>query len=188
MRNPTTRLLLSLASLLLIGGCSVTPSHEFDATADFASYQAWRWQAPDYAKGDVSDPILDSELLGKRVEAAVDATLETRGFTRNAGKPDFVVTYHTSKDLELYDSGPSFSIGLHQGWSRFHTGVMYDTRPTMSKRGVLIIDIIDADSDELVWRGWRELPLSQSNFDTEQVNRSVREILSAFPPETSNTR
>ena len=180
--------LLGLATLLIIGGCTLAPRHEFDPSADFTSYQQWRWRAPDYGNGDVSDPILDSPLLGKRVAAAVDSALTARGFQRDSDNADFVVTYHTSKDLEFFDRGPSFSIGLHHSLDHFHTGLLYDTRPTMSKRGVLILDIIDADSNELVWRGWRELPLSQENFDAERVTRSVRDILSAFPPEAGASR
>ncbi|MDX1442208.1 MAG: DUF4136 domain-containing protein [Gammaproteobacteria bacterium] len=180
--RPLFSIALTTCAMLLLAACSRMPMHEFDPEANFDNYQSWRWQAPEYGNGDVADPILDSPLLGKRVEAAVNEILGGRGFSRDAEHADFVVTYHTSKDFDLYDNGPSFSIGLAQGWRHFHTGVVYDTRTRVDKKGVLIIDIIDAETDALAWRGWTTLPLAQEYFDSPKLLGSVRDILAAFPP------
>lgn len=176
------RLSFLLCCLSLLAACTITPRHEFDPAVDFGRYQSYSWKAPDYGDGKVSDPILDSELLGRRVEAAVDAELQARGFRRSTESPDMIVTYHTSKDFEYRRSGPRFSVGIHQGYGHFHTGLLLDDWGTMKKEGVLIVDIIDAESSELVWRGWRELPLVQEYFNSERVNSTVASILSAFPP------
>ena len=52
--------------------------------------------------------------------------------------------------------------------------------------GTLIIDIADAESSALVWRGSGSRRVGTSrNPDqlTEKVNRAVSEILSQFPPQ-----
>lgn len=188
-RVPSLILILFALSLGM-AGCSSVPPHEYDPEADFSALERWQWKTPEYGNGDVADPILDSQLLGMRVEMAVDAALGARNYTRDSDNPDFTVTYHTSKDFELFEQGPRFSVGLHQVWDHMHTGLIYDsrTRTTMNKKGILIIDVHEGDGGKLIWRGWATLPLEQEYFKSEKLTETVARILSNFPPEVGNER
>lgn len=173
-----------LGSLLLGGslaGCAARPIVEYDRTANFEALDSFAWQEPDYGK--VEDPILDSPLLGKKVREAAVATLQENGFAflQDAGAADFLVTYHTA-EKERY-SGSGLSLGFATGyWGR--SSVIYTVSPGRQsyEEGMLIIDIVNADTGNLVWRGWRGVRLSQENFNAGNVREQVRLILSAFPP------
>lgn len=173
-----------LGSLLLAGslaGCAAKPKVEYDRTANFDSFESFAWQEPDYGK--VEDPILDSPLLGKKVREAAVATLQDAGFAflQDAGGGDFLVTYHTAEKQR--HSGSGLSVGFATGyWGRSSVIYTANTGRDSYEEGMLIIDIVNADTGNLVWRGWRGVRLNQTNFDDSNVREQVRLILSAFPP------
>lgn len=187
MKFRLASLISAILVMAVLAGCA-TPRHEFNPEADFNAFREFTFRMPEYEGEKVSDPILDSPLLGNRVRNAVTTELTRRGYSINDENPDFIVTYHAAKDFDVDNSGPRFNVGFHRGWNNIHTGILFDTWPRVSKEGVLIIDIIDAETGTLAWRGWRELPLNQRNFDSEQVNRSTASILSVFPPEQDERR
>lgn len=178
---------LPIAALLIatLAGCATGPRHEFDERADFSQMQTFSWLEPEYGDRDVSvsDPVLDSPLLGRRVKNALMDTLQERGYRYVEEDPDFFVTYHTAEAEQERRSGSYMSLGYGHGRSPFFgTGVLLDMTPRSFREGTLIIDVVDAETDELVWRGWNDAVLNQRNFDQERVNETVRFILGAFPP------
>ena len=46
-----------------------------------------------------------------------------------------------------------------------------------------MIDVIDAKTDELVWRGSAVSPLSDESYDAKDINEAVEKILEEFPPQ-----
>lgn len=172
--------------LLVLAGCTTTPRHEFDQKANFAELRTFSWLEPEYANKtvSVSHPVLDSPLLGQRVKRAVVAELEERGYRYVEEDPDFRVTYHTAEgEDERPRSGTYMQLGYGRGHSPFFgSSVLLDLTPRSFREGTLIVDIVDAETEELVWRGWNDAVLTQRNFDQERVNKAVDFILSAFPP------
>lgn len=58
-------------------------------------------------------------------------------------------------------------------------------RPDGRLPGTLVIDVLDASSRELIWRGWAEGVLAELRGTAEQqgpLNEIVAEILERFPP------
>ena len=52
--------------------------------------------------------------------------------------------------------------------------------------GTLIIDIVDRESNQLVWRGAKEGRLKKNQSPEQReasINKTVSEILSNFPPQ-----
>lgn len=178
---------LPLAALLIatLAGCATGPRHEFDQRANFSRMQTFSWLEPEYGDRNVSvsHPVLDSPLLGQRVKRALTETLQERGYRYVEEDPDFLVTYHTAEAEQERRSGSYMSLGYGRGRSPFFgTGILLDMTPRSFQEGTLIVDVVDAETDELIWRGWNDAVLNQRNFDQERVNEAVRFILSAFPP------
>lgn len=176
----TRRFPFLLAGALLLGGCGPNIQTETDPNADLTGYQTFSWVAPE--QQDVRDPILDSELLEKKVRRAVESTLAARGFEPRDGEADFYVTYHTASKEKLRSSG--FDIGI--GYSRFdprwgYSAVFGPPHVESYEEAILIIDVIDADTDTLVWRGWETGRLSRDRFSEPAVQHAVDDILSRFP-------
>lgn len=184
---------LPLIALLIaaLAGCAMTPRHEFDQQANFSELRTFSWLEPEYGDREVSvsHPVLDSPLLGQRVRQAVTRELQERGYVQVEENPDFLVTYHTAeREDERPRSGTYMSLGYGRGHSPFFgSSVLLDLTPRSFQEGTLIIDVVNARSDELIWRGWNDAVLNQRSFDQQRVNESVDYILSAFPPGNAGT-
>lgn len=164
---------------LALSACAVKPYTEYDRGADFGQYHSFAWRMPDF--GTVDHPILDNPLLGKRVHEDVVSVLEGRGYRQDENAPDFYVTFHTAFRTREQDTYLGFRAGHYWPYSR---AVFVQMEPHREyDEGTLIIDIVDAKTNELVWRGWRNVFLSQQNFDEPRLYETVAYILDAFPPQ-----
>ncbi|MDQ2070869.1 DUF4136 domain-containing protein [Natronospira bacteriovora] len=188
MRTAST-LLCTLVALAWLTGCATTRA-EYDREADFSRYQTFAWSEPE--RREVRDPVLDSELLDRRVERAVRDALREKGFREVAvDEADFIVTYHITSRERVYTS-PNVRVHLSYGrgyryyphWhDPFYGPYPYEHRSY--REGTLIIDIVDREREELVWRSWRASEARQDQFSESQVNRRVERILREFPPARS---
>lgn len=172
-------------ALLMLGACASRPPVEYDRQADFSAYRTFQWLDPRHGEGDVSlsHPVLDSPLLTNRVERAVANVLESKGYRQVEENADFMVTYHTAQAEREY-RGSYMQLGYGHWGRRWGSGVVVDMWPRTFQEGTLIIDIVDARSGDLVWRGWRDSELTRRNFDQERVSEAVQFVLSEFPPES----
>lgn len=172
---------LILASLL--AACSPRIYTEQDEQAHFDGYHSYAWLTP--PPSPVRDPILDSQILEGRVRHSVEADLAHRGFQEvppDAG-PDFLVTYHTASKQKIESSGATFSFGFIDSFPRGFGAVAVPVGGDVESRdeGTLMLDVIDAKSKRLVWRGWTSGWLSQDNYTQEAVDSAVKQIFDKFP-------
>jgi len=174
------RYAIPLVLLSLAAGCAA-PVHVEYNTASYAQWHNFAWQAP--KAETVKNPILDSGILTTRVETAVGETLKNRGYNL-VDKPDqadFLVTYHTATELRQQpQSGISFAYGTYG--PGFNTLFLTQPGPQQVQEGSLIIDVIDARTKKLVWRGWITSGLDQSNYSQQAVDKAVGRIFAKFPP------
>jgi len=181
-----TNILFGLVAGMLLMACStVQVSQDYKLQTDFTQYQRFRWvEKPRDRTGDVR---IDNPLLDARIRRAVQETLKTRGFAEApAGKADFFVDYQLAVrsrlETDTYRSGIGYGYWPYWGWGGYETTVReYD-------EGILVIDFIDADSNELVWRGIGTRRLRQyanPQEVTREVNETVDKILAQFPPQPS---
>ncbi len=168
--------------LLLLAGCAPPVYVEQDPAAALAGYHRFAWLPP--APGAVKDPILDSQIFEARVQRAVLAELQTRGFqpvAADAG-PDFLVTYHTVSKQKLESSGSNFSVGIVDAFPHgFGSVVVGGPDVQTREEGTLMLDVIDGRSKRLVWRGWMKSWVSQNNYSDQAVAEAVQQILAKFP-------
>jgi len=47
----------------------------------------------------------------------------------------------------------------------------------------LILDFVDPESNELLWRGWDDRKIRDGQFSEKKINKTVKHILKKFPPE-----
>lgn len=174
---PLARALLAGLLVLALTACAPPVRTEHDETADFSQYQRFAWQAPE--EGEVDDPELDSGMVDRRAERVISAALAASEYRQSeAGTADFLVTYHLVT-RESSGGGSRFSIGM--GGGNVGTGVSFGSGS--SRELNLVIDILDAESGELVWRGWRNIGGADTLRDDEALRKQVDRILAAFPPE-----
>jgi len=154
--------------LLAAAGCSgISASYDFDPRTDFAAYKGYAWlPAP---REERMNP-----LVRDRVVAAVDRALQAKGY-RTSSSPDFKVATHaaTENRVSVTDWG--------YGYWRAGGGVdVYQYQV-----GTLILDIVDAKTNRLVWRGTASGvvdPSPKPEETTKRINEAVEKMLANFPP------
>jgi hypothetical protein len=158
---------------LTVGGCALRQVDSYLArNANLASYRTYAWRP--VHPGVTGDVRLDSnEMFQECVRAAVDKQLSSRGFEKTAAAPQLLVHYHASVEqlIELSELEP---------WEP-----CAECKPFIYDAGTLMIDLIDARTNSLLWRGW-----SQSSIDRivdnqqwleKHIDETVAKIFERLP-------
>lgn len=165
-----------LAAIALTGCASIPVNTDFERDVPFASFHSFAWRAP-ASRPAGSTPVWDSEIFGQRVARAVRRTLVARGYRpAAAGSADFIVTYATTQHQRVRGSTLGFG---------YWTGPLFfdqDIAVQSYEEGTLILDVLDARTGKVVWRGWSSGVIDQNHMGSRTVDEVVAAILKNFPP------
>ena len=179
MRLPRILGLALLAAALPAIALAQKTTYDFDRSAPFAQFRTYTTKVGTPTK---------NELVDKRILAAIEGQLAAKGFTRNDAAPDVVVLFHMAfdeqQDISTFSSGPAYGgygYGWGGGWGATHT----DVRVRQIVVGTLAIDMVDAKTKQMAWRG-----LGTKEIDTnakpekreENINKAVEKIFRNYPP------
>ncbi len=177
------RVIVTLACLcVMLAACAPRVYVEQDSSAQFSGLHSFAWVSPPI--GRVKDPILDSQILEQRVQHATVINLAGRGYKQMTPEqnPDFIVTYHIVGKTELQSYGPSFSFGFFNTSPSSFSSVAVGNNVQTQEQGTLMLDIIDAHNQQLMWRGWTKHVVNQDNYSEQAITKAVDAILAKFPP------
>jgi len=148
---------------------------DYDRTADFSQYKTYSWE-----KVQTQDT-----LWVDRIKGAVNAALTPKGLTEVASGGDFsVVAVEMTKTQRSLNT---FYSGLGGGW-RFGGG-FGDATTTVDtyKVGTLVVDLFDAKTKKLIWRGSASGTLSdKSDKNIKNLNKGVQKMFDHFPPKATS--
>ena len=150
---------------------------DFDHQANFSQYKTYSWQEIKPA----------NSLWDARIKNAVDAQLTAKGWTQVASGGDVAVvaikTSQTQRSLQTFYDG----FGGGWGWRRFGGGGFGEATTTEQdyKEGTLVIDLYDAKTKQLIWRGSAEDMVSNKAEKNEKnLEKGVAKMFKKFPPDS----
>ena len=153
---------------------SVRVNADYDKKANFENYKSYAYLKSGVDKAEISD------LDKKRILYAIDEVMATKGFTKSEN-PDVLVSIFT-KERERLDVYNNVGFGWGWGWNPWW-GMGYSNVST-SPEGILFIDIIDANTKELVWQGEGSGYLTKNTEKKEErIKEFVSKILEQYPPQ-----
>jgi Domain of unknown function (DUF4136) len=164
----------------LLAGCAATMTAGSHAARDhdFSGYRTYAWGAADaLPAGDAR--LQDNAEFVDRVTGAIERQLAARGFSLAAsGSPDLLVHYHATVAPRVDPGRLERAHGsCYQGDCRLG--------PVEYEAGTLVVDVIDARTNRLIWRGWSrnsvERELDDPDRMTELVEKAVARILQRLP-------
>jgi len=190
-----SKTLLVAVVLMAVGACAPSPKigYDYDRGVNFSGYHTYDWLSGEQEK--TGDRRADNSAVDMRIRIAVGSQLRLKGYQKlSEGKPDFYVAYHIGlKDLSPTISSQYYSDGMAGRAFSYSadTRAMSGEKPTISEApsyltGSLLIDIIDATSNKLVWRGTAAGEVDPGLTSQERDERTrtlVHKMLSHFPPQ-----
>ena len=161
--------LLILTVLAASGALGQKITVEFDPTANFSKYKTFVIRD---GLLNSKNPALNSELVKKRIEAAIARDLTAKGLTMVAERPDLNVRYHFGSapkaEIERYPAG-------WRGWGTRVVRVPYT-------EGTLVLDLRDPTTRSLVWRGIAREDKSDAAKIEGKLDDMVKKSFDKYPP------
>ena len=119
------------------------------------------------------DPLANNSIWAENIRDDIRTGLMSRGLTEVAAEdmPDFYVTYYVGV-AQRYSVN---AIGFHRGWWGWPGA--YNVVPY--KESTLMVDVIDAYTNQLVWRGYDSDTLNTSKPD-KTLDKAVNNVVSQF--------
>jgi hypothetical protein len=172
--------LFTLIGILILGAaCSnrIKVNSDYDRDVNLKLYKSYSW-LPAKEIEDKNNPLVYNELTDKRIKKAVDLQFQIKGIALNVVDPDLRVHYHIVIDNKSAVRTSAYGYYYSPYWTRSHMDVY------RYREGTLIIDLMDAKNNNLVWRGWGVSVLNDNDLtmEEEEINDAVYRILKEFPP------
>lgn len=176
------RILVVIFLAVLNFSCNRNLYIEREPNIAIEQYRTYGWNKLEATKA--THPLYSSVELNQTLMREIDKNLAKKGFRRNIATPDFLVDFHIYVEEQKFQN-------LVCG-AGFYRGERY--LPDLSQRtycespeivnyddGTLIIDIVDAQTGQLVWRGTAGEIIDNAAYATEIFRKKVKRILKKFP-------
>jgi hypothetical protein len=172
IRTATIAMGLALAML----ACTVAMAQDVTTNsmpgADFTKYHTYKWVT-------VEGATYPNQILDTQIKQSIDGQLAAKGLAKTDGdKADLLVGYQVSIDQEkqwnAYGTG-----GMRWG------GGMATAQQSTISIGVLVLDLYDPSTKQLVWTGRATKTLDPGgNQQKKQKNldKAMQKLLKNFPP------
>src|SRR5580765_5235065 len=164
--------IVSVLAFVLMGAVAHAQkvNTDFDSSAPFATYRTYTWTS--------GTPAPDA-FTQDRIHVAVDEQLVAKGMTQSAVAPNLVVATHVVTHEQKKIVAPGFGIGPW-GWGWGGPDAMIDTY----LQGTLIVDLYDAKTKKMIWRGVATDTVSdQTSKNTEQIDKAIGKMFEKYPPD-----
>jgi hypothetical protein len=151
---------------------------DYDRDANFTQYKTYSWEQVK------TQNALDVD----RVKSAVSAVLAAKSWTQvdSGGDVSIVAMEITRNQQTLNTFYDGFGGGW--GWRRFGGGGFGEATTTTEtyKVGTVVIDLFDAKTKQLIWRGTSSDTLSNnSDKNIKNLDKGVQKMFKQFPPGSS---
>jgi hypothetical protein len=185
----------ALVLFAVTAGFAMSVNSDYEKNFDFSQLHAFAFKT-DRAS---NDPLNTNTLEAGRIQNALAAQLEANGFTPAPQNPDFIVAFYSrSKQQTEVQSTGGFGPGLGPGFGRFGYGRGFgwgygipghgrwrwgygpDIWTTNYTQGCIMADIIDARTNDLVWRGKVTDTINGVGQSEKQTDQAAKDLVSKF--------
>ena len=166
--------LIGLALFLANASFAQQVKTDYDRAANFSQYKTYSWE-----KVQTPDP-----LWVDRIKAAVNAALAAKGWTQvESGGDISIIAMEINRDHQILNT---YYDDFGGGWRWRGFGGFGESTTTSDTYtvGTLVVDLFDAKTKNLVWRGVSSGMLSDKSLkNINNLNRGVQKMFQHFPPD-----
>jgi hypothetical protein len=177
---------LLLTAIINLISCSDN-LHTFsdrDTKVDLQQYKTYAWIAP-------GDTILNArrkdKLYGGFIVHSANIELEKKGMEVNTSQPDALFMFETQmEDKVEYTQSPTLSVGVGYGGPGYYVGGSMpvaggNIKASPYKEGMLIINMYDRRTGDLIWTGGAKKSLTDATDVEEVIKTAVKFIFVRLP-------
>jgi hypothetical protein len=159
------------AAVLMAGAVSAQKvTTDYDNTADFTRYKTYAWAL---GSNVAKDPLWHQRIVGN-----IERQLEAKGLKRVDSNPDVYVTYNSELNEDVSIQG----FGTGRPWF----GGSFSANKVRTIEGTLVVDIHDAQSKRLVWRGIAtETASNKRDKNITKLEKTVAKLFKQYPPKAN---
>lgn len=177
-----TFLYFFIVLVLFASACSsgVKVSSNYEEDVDFSSYSTYK-MLPIGHEG--TDSVVYSEENKQLIRDAITRELEAMNYTREESNPDLLV-YATiaieekeQKRERTFREGPYYTGQRRYSWSASDSILV-----GYYNEGSLVINLVDAKRNEIVWHATARKALKDNPTDKEEIiNQAVADMFKEYP-------
>ena len=165
-------MLAMMVGLMAMSAAAQSVQSDFDRSFRFSDLKTFSFATQNRA---ASDPLASDSLNDGRIRNGLESQLTAGGFHMGTEKSDFVIAYYvtTKNKLNVQDFGygPPRWFGSR------------DIRVNQYSEGTLMVDFIDAKSNQVIWRGRASGTLEMKGVD-KKISKSVEKLIKQFMKDT----
>jgi hypothetical protein len=183
--NMQRTIFASVGGVLLFASASFAQQvkTDYDRNANFSQYKTYSWE-----KVQTQD-----QLWVDRIKEAVNTTLSTKGLRPvESGGDMAIIAIEMTKNqqtLNTFYDGFGGGWGWRRGGGFGGLGGFGDSTTTTEnyKVGTLVVDLFEAHTKTLLWRGSASDTLSdKSDKNIKNLDKGVQKMFDHFPPGQKN--
>jgi Domain of unknown function (DUF4136) len=161
---------LAVATLVAGGAYAQSVNTDSDPSAPFSTYKTYAWTA------GTASPI---SLGEQRIHAAVEGQMAAKGFKLATDEtPDVYIATHV-----LTHEEPQVIANGFGPWGLGGYGAI-DVRTLV--QGTLIVDMYDAKTKKMVWRGVATGTASdKASKNTAKIDKALEKMFRRYPPSSN---
>lgn len=175
------KIVLLIAFATILTSCnSIRVSSDYNEEINFTEFKTYAFSKSGIDKVEIND------IDKKRILRAIDVELYNKGYRKSSIEPDFLINFFTktNKKIDYYPSNNYYGYAVPYGGMGHYASSWYLNSFSYNE-GVLFIDIIERNKNELVWQGIGKGYIYNDKPDNknEKIKAMVNKILLRFPPE-----
>jgi hypothetical protein len=174
MKLRSILVLIAMCFVLTAASFAQQVKTDYDHSANFGQYKTYSWE-----KVQTKDP-----LMVDRIKDAVNGALTAKGLTQvDSGGDLCVMAIEITQNQQTLNT---FYDGFGGGWRWARFGGFGDATTTTEtyQVGTLVVDLFNAKTKNLVWRGSASDTLSNNaDKNTKNLDKGVQKMFAHFPPD-----
>ena len=191
------KILILMSIVIGLSSCSTYDYYSVsNKPVNTSKYQTYAWIPESQSK---ASSAYNNDIATDKIVDAASAELNARGFQLQNKAPDLLIKYtavvnketKTYEEPVYYNPPPRLSprVGYYRGRAIYYYAyndpfpvyVGSRARRMQVKEGSIMIDIIERRTSKLIWRGWAEGEVTDSQKAVEDIPEVIANIFKKLP-------
>jgi hypothetical protein len=172
MRMNRIALAVALTTVLANAAFAKNVKTASDKSTNFSAYKTFMW---------IKEPRVVDPLMRERVVTDINAALVASGLQFVTAGADLGIAAHGATRVE--HTLAAFYDGFDGGWRWDGVVRSEATATAVYETGTLVVDIFDANTKDLIWRGTASKTLAGNPQKTgDNLSKAMAKMFRNFPP------